>query len=65
MNEDKSSYGAGWLLGFFLGVLGVIIAHAIGGEKVKRGSWFGFLFDFIVFGVVIMVYACQLAYLLN
>lgn len=65
MNEDKSSYGSGWLLGFFLGVLGVIIAHAIGGENVKRGSWFGLLFSFIIGSVIIMVYACQIAYLLN
>ena len=38
MNEDKSSYVAGWLLGFLLSILGVIIAYAIGGDKVKRGS---------------------------
>jgi hypothetical protein len=64
MNEDKSSYGSGWLLGFLLSILGIIIAYAIGGDKVKRGSWFGLLFSFIIGSVIIMVYACQIAYLL-
>ena len=50
---------SGWLLGFWLGVIGVIIAHAIGGENVKRGSWFGLLF---YNRCVITVYACQIAY---
>lgn len=58
MIEDNSSYGGGFALGFLLGVIGVIIALAVGisGSKIRRGAGHGFLASIIIgclFGILL------------
>lgn len=50
MVEDNSSYGGGFALGFLLGIIGVIIALAVGtsGSKIRRGAGHGLLTYIIV-----------------
>ena len=39
---DNSSFGGGFALGFLLGLIGLIIAFAIGGGNIRRGAGYGF-----------------------
>jgi len=41
--RDVGSFGAGWALGFLLGVIGLIIALCIGKEETMRGAKWGFI----------------------
>ena len=40
---DNSSFGGGFALGFLLGLIGLIIAFAIGGGNIRRGAGYGLL----------------------
>ena len=50
MVEDNSSYGGGFALGFLLGIIGVVIALAVGtsGSNIRRGAGHGLLTYIIV-----------------
>ena len=50
MVEDNSSYGGGFALGFLLGIIGLLIALAVGtgGSKIRRGAGHGVLTYIIV-----------------
>ena len=43
MLEDEGSYGAGFALGLLLGIVGIIIAAAIGKKQTLKGSAAGML----------------------
>lgn len=43
MLEDEGSYGAGFALGLLLGIIGIIIAAAIGKKQTLKGSATGML----------------------
>lgn len=62
MIEDNSSYGGGFALGFLLGVIGVIIALAVGisGSKIRRGAGHGLL-TFIVMWIFIFIFLISCA----
>lgn len=50
MVEDNSSYGGGFALGFLLGIIGLLIALAVGtsGSNIRRGAGHGLLTYIIV-----------------
>ena len=56
-NSSQGSYGAGWALGFFLGLIGLIIGLCIDKSETKRGAIAGFIvavvlsFIVTIFGV--------------
>jgi hypothetical protein len=47
-DPETSFHFGGFLLGFFLGVYGVIIAYLIGEKNVIRSAWWGF-------GIIILI----------
>ena len=59
MVEDNSSYGGGFALGFLLGIIGLLIALAVGtnGSKIRRGAGHGVLTYIIVcfIGFILLV----------
>ena len=59
-NEDKGSYGAGFLLGFCLGIFGLIIAVATGKEDTKRGSYAGFGFSMAITIILLICGFCSI-----
>lgn len=56
--QDKGSFGAGWALGFLLGVIGLIIALCIGKQETTRGAKWGFAIYVVITVVVLIFYAC-------
>ena len=58
---DQGSYGAGWALGFFLGVVGLIIALCIDKEETKRGAIHGFVFELVVGVIIGIIVGCTIA----
>ena len=55
---DNSSFGGGFALGFLLGLIGLIIAFAIGGGNVRRGAGYGLLTYVIIsvfVGIVVLL----------
>lgn len=51
---DEGSYGGGFLLGFFLSLVGLIIAIAIDKPATKKGAITGFIVQ-LVGGVLLYV----------
>ncbi len=49
--QDQGSYGAGFALGFFLGLVGLIIAIAIDKPETRRGAATGFIVSLIISAV--------------
>ncbi|NMV82746.1 MAG: hypothetical protein GX816_04260 [Erysipelotrichia bacterium] len=55
---DNSSFGGGFALGFLLGLIGLIIAFAIGGRNIRRGAGYGLLTYFIIYtvtGIIVLL----------
>ena len=48
MNEEDASWGIGFVIGFFLGVIGILIAVAIGKKKTMKGAGAGALVSFVL-----------------
>ncbi len=49
MDDNKFNNGiVGFLMGFFLGCLGLIIAMVIGGPSTKKGAMAGFATMFLI-----------------
>ena len=55
---DDGSYGGGFALGFFLGVIGLIIAIAINKEQTRKGAVTGFLVSLGLSVVAGVCYFC-------
>ena len=47
-NEDEGSSGAGFALGFLLGLIGMIIAACVGKKNTKSGAVAGFIVQAII-----------------
>ena len=51
-SDDNSfapnSYMAGMLLGFLLGIFGVLIAYTMDDDEMVRGAWIGFMLSAIM-----------------
>lgn len=54
MDYDEGSVGLGFLLGFILGLIGLIIACAIGKRRTIKGAGIGILADLTI-GVIILI----------
>lgn len=56
--NDNSSFGAGFALGFFLGLIGLVIALCLGesGSNIRRGAGYGFLTWIIIDVIVAIIY---------
>ena len=52
--RDQGSYGAGFALGFILGLVGLIIAIAIDKPETRRGAVTGFIVSLVI-GIVAAV----------
>ena len=52
MNEEEGSWGMGFIIGFFLGIIGVLIAAAIGKKQTLKGSGAGALVSFLITTVI-------------
>jgi hypothetical protein len=62
MVEDNSSYGGGFALGFLLGIIGLLIALAVGtsGSNIRRGAGHGLL-TFVVIWIFIFIFLVSCA----
>lgn len=58
--EDEGSIGVGIILGFFLGVLGLIIAVVIGKPLTTKGAIIGFCIDL---GLGFVGICCYIAFI--
>jgi len=56
MQENEGSYSAGFVLGFFLGFIGLLIAFLSHKEETRKGSLVGFAF-LVVLGIIVGVMA--------
>ena len=56
--KDKGSYGVGFLLGFFLGLIGLIIAIAMDQEETKRGALHAFIIGLVLGGLAVGLVMC-------
>lgn len=56
--NDNSSFGGGFALGFFLGLVGLIIALCLGesGSNIRRGAGYGFLTWIVIDVLVAIIY---------
>ena len=60
--ELEGSIGIGFLLGFFLSLIGVLIAYALDKKRTIKGAWIGFLVSigggliFVIFYICILVF---------
>ena len=64
--DDNTSFGGGFLLGFFLGLIGLIIALAVGpsGSNIRRGAGYGLLTWVIIDVIIGIIYFVFIAILL-
>lgn len=60
--EDEGSSGGGFALGFLLGIIGLIIAIAIGKKNTKSGAVGGFVLQAIIGLVIWLCFACSGSY---
>ena len=60
MNDD-GSYGIGFILGFLLGLIGIIIACAIGKSRTIKGSVIGICTDIGVALFIVIIAVCSSA----
>ena len=56
--RDQGSYGAGFALGFFLGLIGLIIAMAIDKPETRRGAVTGFIVSLVISIVAVVCIVC-------
>ena len=56
---DEGSYWAGFALGFFLGLIGLIIAIAIDKSETKRGAVTGFIISIVISVVAVGCVICS------
>ena len=59
--EDEGSAGGGFALGFFLGLIGLIIAIAINKSATRKGAVAGFFVQFFIGLFFVLIYACSAA----
>lgn len=59
--QDEGSFGAGWALGFLLGLVGLIIALCVGKDETKRGAKWGFIIYIVITVVALIFYGCVVA----
>ena len=59
INKEKNGdFVVGFLLGFFLDIIGVAIAYSSCGKRTKRGAFYGFIaFAIIVLLVIVLSFA--------
>jgi|LSQX01.2.fsa_nt_gb nitrogenase molybdenum-iron protein alpha/beta subunit len=48
VSVNTDSYGGGFALGFFLNLIGVVVALMVGGEQRRRGCGYGLLTSTII-----------------
>ena len=58
--EDKGSFGGGFALGFFIGLIGVIVAACVGKKDTKSGALVGFVVQFVG-GIILTIIIYSLA----
>ena len=51
-SKAPNSKMMGTLLGFFLGIFGVLIAYLIGDYEMVRGAWRGFLWAILIYVII-------------
>lgn len=56
MEESGGSWGAGFILGFFVGLIGLVIAIAIDKPDTKKGAIVGFVSGIFVVLIVIVLF---------
>ena len=56
---EEGSYWAGFALGFFLGLIGLIIAIAIDKSETKRGAVTGFIISIVISVVAVGCVICN------
>ncbi len=55
--QDVGSFGLGFCLSFFFGIIGLIIG-LFGKEKTRKGAGIGFLINIIIAFLLVILYAC-------
>jgi uncharacterized membrane protein YeaQ/YmgE (transglycosylase-associated protein family) len=57
------NFGKGFLLGFFVGIVGVILAYVIFEDEVKtrKGAWWGFAINAIIGIIFLVIYIAALS----
>jgi hypothetical protein len=54
MEQREGSFIGGFLLGFFLQIVGIIISFALGGRNTRRGAGYGML-TLIIISVLFVI----------
>ena len=54
--SNEGSYGCGIALGFFVGIIGLIIAVALNQPLTKKGAIHGFIARLVISGILFIVY---------
>lgn len=57
--DSEGSFGIGFLLGFFLGLIGVIIAYVAfeGEKKTRKGAWWGLITTLLLTLILVIIIA--------
>lgn len=63
--KNEGNYGGGFILGFLVGLIGLVIALCLDQSETKRGAVHGFIVSIVVSTILGLCYACTIYGLLD